>query len=76
VEVISGMAETIKRPRHLWLGLEPDDIDDPEEAGVWRQVIASLGEATVSSAASLAALSSDPGAKKALWRSLRQSGRS
>lgn len=76
VEVISGMAESIKRPRQLWLGLEPDDIDDPDEAGVWRQVIASLGEAAVSSAPSLAALSSDPGAKKALCDSLRQSGRS
>lgn len=76
VEVISAMAETVKRPGQLWLGLEPDDIDDADEAVLWRQVTAPLGEATVSFPGTLAALSSDPGAKKALWQLLRQSGRS
>lgn len=76
VEVISAMAESVKRPSQLWLGLEPGNVDDADEAALWRDVCASLGEATVSFSVALAALSSDPGAKKALWQSLRKTGRS
>ncbi|GGY68014.1 hypothetical protein [Marinobacter zhanjiangensis] len=76
VEVISAMAESVKRPSQLWLGLEPGNIDDADEAALWRDICAPLGEATVSFPVALAALSSDPGAKKALWLSLRQTGRS
>lgn len=73
VEVVSAMAETVGRPKRLWLGLEPED-SDPDTSALWRDVSASLGKATVSFPGSLVALSSDPGAKRALWQALQQAG--
>lgn len=75
VEVVTAMAKAVSRPRRLWLGLEPDD-SDAGSSTLWRQVSAPLGEATVSFPGSLVALSSDPGAKRALWQALKQAGRS
>lgn len=75
VEVLSAMAGTVNRPRQLWLGLEPEE-SNPDASALWRSVSAPLGEATVSFPGSLVALSSDPGAKRALWQALQQAGRS
>lgn len=72
-DVIAAMADTMGRPRQLWLGLEPGQADG-STSEVPKSLAAALGEATVSFPESLAALSSDPGAKRALWRALQQAG--
>lgn len=74
VDVLSAMAETVARPRQVWLGLLPEDAAQaaPE---VWDRLCAPLGQASVSFPLSLAALSSDPDGKRRLWRALQQVGR-
>ncbi|MFC4259342.1 hypothetical protein ACFOZ5_09905 [Marinobacter lacisalsi] len=74
-EVVSAMAEATSRPKQLWLGLEPEESASGRSS-LWQDVIAPLGEATVSFPGGLVALSSDPGAKHALWQALQKAGRS
>lgn len=73
VDVLSAMAETVARPRQVWLGLVPEDSAQaaPE---VWDRLCAPLGQAAVSFPLSLAALSSDPDGKRRLWQALQQVG--
>lgn len=72
-EVIASVAEGTACPRQLWLGLE--SVSDSGAPVVPEALVAALGKATVSFPETLAALSSDPGAKRALWQALQASGR-
>ncbi|MFL1483894.1 hypothetical protein [Marinobacter sp. LN3S78] len=74
VDVLSAMAETVARPRQVWLGLVPEDSAQAA-TGVWDKLCAPLGQAAVSFPLSLAALSSDPDGKRRLWQALQQIGR-
>lgn len=70
-EVVSAMADEVRRPQQLWLGLMPEE-SDPATTKVWAGLYAPLGEASVSFPLSLAALSSDPDGKRRLWQALQQ----
>lgn len=74
VEVVSAMAANLAPSRQLWLGIEPAPDDEEAAGAVRRRVCAALGSATVSFGRSLAALSSEPAGKRALWQALRQAG--
>lgn len=73
LDVLSAMAETVARPRQIWLGLVPEDAAQaaPE---VWDRLCAPLGPAAVSFPLNLAALSSDPDGKRRLWQALQKVG--
>lgn len=71
VEVVAELAGMVHRTKQLWLGLSREE-EDSGETGLTQLVSAPLGKATVSFPGTLAALSSDPAAKRKLWQALQR----